>query len=72
MAKYHVGCGIIGIYAGTLNKKGDTWTRKSDVWHQDRMDGLGVTDILDPKQNIRTGVGFLLELFEKILRRNGY
>lgn len=31
MAKYHVGCGIIGIYAGTLNKKGDTWTRKSDV-----------------------------------------
>lgn len=34
-------------------------------WHQERMYRLGVTDILDPKQNIRTGVDFLLELFEK-------
>ena len=31
MAEYHVGCGIIGIYAGTLNKQGNMWTRKSDV-----------------------------------------
>ena len=31
MANYHVGCGIAGIYAGTLNKKGDMWTNKSDV-----------------------------------------
>jgi hypothetical protein len=31
MAEYHVGCGITGIFAGTLNKKGDMWTRKSDV-----------------------------------------
>jgi len=31
MAEYHVGCGAFGIYAGTLNKKGDMWTRKSDV-----------------------------------------
>lgn len=31
MAEYHVGCGITGIYAGTLNKKGDMWTNKSDV-----------------------------------------
>lgn len=31
MAKYHVGCGITGIYAGTLNKKGDMWVNKSDV-----------------------------------------
>lgn len=34
-------------------------------WHQERMDRLGVTDILAPKQNIRTGVDFLLELFNK-------
>lgn len=31
MAEYHVGCGIAGIYAGTLNKKGDKWVNKSDV-----------------------------------------
>lgn len=31
MAEYHVGCGIAGIYAGTLNKKGDMWINKSLV-----------------------------------------
>lgn len=31
MAEYHVGCGAFGIYAGTLNKKGDMWLHKSDV-----------------------------------------
>lgn len=31
MSKYHVGCGITGIFAGTLNKKGNMWVRKSDV-----------------------------------------
>lgn len=31
MTEYHVGCGIMGIYAGTLNKKGDMWLHKSDV-----------------------------------------
>lgn len=31
MAEYHVGCGVFGIYAGTLNKKGDLWQNKSDV-----------------------------------------
>jgi hypothetical protein len=31
MAEYHVGCGITGIFAGTLNKKGDMWINKSDV-----------------------------------------
>ena len=31
MANYHVGCGIAGIYAGILNKKGDMWINKSDV-----------------------------------------
>ncbi len=31
MADYHVGCGIAGIYAGTLNKRKDTWINKSDV-----------------------------------------
>lgn len=31
MADYHVGAGIFGIYAGTLNPKGDTWRNKSEV-----------------------------------------
>lgn len=31
MVKYHVGCGITGIFAGTLNKKGDRWVNKSEV-----------------------------------------
>lgn len=31
MANYHVGCGITGIFAGTLNKRGDMWVNKSDV-----------------------------------------
>lgn len=31
MAQYHVGCGIAGIYAGTITKKGDKWLNKSDV-----------------------------------------
>ena len=31
MAKYHVGCGITGIFAGTINKTGTMWVNKSDV-----------------------------------------
>ena len=34
MAEYHVGCGIAGIYAGTLNKKGDMWVNKSLVTNE--------------------------------------
>lgn len=31
---YHVGAGIFGIYAGTLNPKGDTWRNKSEVTNE--------------------------------------
>ena len=31
MNEYHVGCGITGIFAGTLNKSGTMWRNKSDV-----------------------------------------
>lgn len=34
MADYHVGCGLAGIYAGTLNKNGDRWLHKSDVTNE--------------------------------------
>lgn len=31
MATYHVGCGISGIYAGTVKKNGYEWLNKSNV-----------------------------------------
>ena len=34
MAEYHVGCGIPGIYAGTLKSNGYVWRNKSDVTHE--------------------------------------
>ena len=34
MPEYHVGWGIYGIYAGTINKKGDEWLRKSVVTNE--------------------------------------
>lgn len=30
MAEYHVGAGCFGIYAGTLNKRGDMWQNKTE------------------------------------------
>lgn len=34
MAEYHVGCGITGIFAGTLNKKSNMWLHKQDVTNE--------------------------------------
>lgn len=34
MAEYHVGCGLAGIYAGTLKKNGREWQNKSDVTNE--------------------------------------
>ena len=34
MAEYHVGCGVFGIYAGTLNKNKNMWLHKSDVTNE--------------------------------------
>lgn len=31
MAEYHVGAGLFGIYAGTLDKNGIKWRNKSEV-----------------------------------------
>ena len=31
MANYHVGCGITGIFAGTIDKTSTMWVNKSDV-----------------------------------------
>lgn len=37
MAEYHVGCGMAGIYAGTLNKQGTEWLTKSEVTEEARQ-----------------------------------
>lgn len=34
MANYHVGCGLAGIYAGTLKTNGEEWRNKTDVTHE--------------------------------------
>ena len=34
-------------------------------WHSERMAALGVTDLLDPKQNVTVGVDILAELVAK-------
>lgn len=34
-------------------------------WHQERMDKLGVTDLLDPYQNVIVGVDYLAEMIDK-------
>ena len=34
-------------------------------WHWDRMERLGVTDLLEPSGNFRVGCDFLAELYAK-------
>lgn len=34
-------------------------------WHTERMEELGVTDLMDPIENVRVGINLLIELFEK-------
>ena len=34
-------------------------------WHQARMDKLGVTDLMDPYQNVEVAIDYLDELFDK-------
>lgn len=33
-------------------------------WHSDRMERLGVTDLLDPRQNVAVGIDYLDELMD--------
>lgn len=35
------------------------------IWHKDRMERLGVTDLYDVRQNMMTGVDYLHELSEE-------
>ena len=35
------------------------------IWHWERMNRLGVTDLLDPFQNVTVGIDYVAELFEQ-------
>lgn len=35
-----------------------------NIWHKDRIDRLGCTDLLDPYQNVTVGIDFLSELYD--------
>ena len=34
-------------------------------WHQERMDRLGVTDLMNPYQNVTVGIDYLAEMIAK-------
>ena len=34
-------------------------------WHEERMERLGVTDLIDPYQNVTVGIDYLAELLDK-------
>ena len=67
MADYHVGAGLFGIYAGTLNPKGDTWRNKSEVT-KEALSSVAIY-LLDNKKEFRfqrrsDGKWFVLEVAE--------
>ena len=37
----------------------------SEIWHQDRMERLGVENLADPYDNILVGIDYLQELFRR-------
>lgn len=51
MPEYHVGCGTFGmdIYAGTRNKKGDKWVRKSGVT-KEALDAVALYLLMNNKE----------------------
>lgn len=52
MNEYHVGCGVVGIYAGKLNEDGDTWIHKTDVTKEAIA---AVTEHFMRKDNLQPG-----------------
>lgn len=74
MAEYHVGKGLAGIYAGTLEKSGHMWRNKSDVtdeaiaavfsWFADHM-----PNILELDEGAEYSVTYPSSEYELIMRR---
>lgn len=53
--------------AETVGDGGDSYglMQVQPKWHSERMERLGVTDLLNPEQNAAVGVDYLAELIEK-------
>ena len=49
MTKYHVGCGIAGIYAGLLNKDQNSWKNKTEVT-KEAMDAVSQYLLFNKKE----------------------
>lgn len=74
MAEYHVGNGLAGIYAGTLDKSGMIWRNKSDVtdeaiaavfsWFADHM-----PKILELDENAKFSITYSSSEYELVMRR---
>ena len=63
--------GIIGVESSynhsAVGDSGDSLglMQIQEKWHRERMDRLGVTDLLDPIQNVSVGIDYIAELLEK-------
>lgn len=74
MAEYHVGNGLAGIYAGTLDKSGMMWRNKSDVtdeaiaavfsWFADHM-----SKILELDESAEYSITYPSSDYELVMRR---
>lgn len=65
---YALALGLIERETGFQNMAGDDgasigYMQVQEKWHRDRMDRLGVTDLLEPGGNFRVGCDFLSELY---------
>lgn len=67
---YGIALGLIEKETRFQNVLGDDgastgYMQIQEKWHWDRMERLGVTDLLDPEGNFRVGCDFLAELYGK-------
>ena len=60
MAEYHVGCGLAGIYAGTVKKNGEEWQNKSCVTDE-AIDAVRDWFMLEARDKPRYGFSWKLK-----------
>lgn len=58
MADYHVGCGLAGIYAGTLKKSGKEWLHKTEVTREALDSVVNYMFLQIPKDENTLAYGF--------------
>ena len=67
---YELALAVIEQETGFRNVTGDDgascgYMQIQEKWHRDRMERLGVTDLMDPFGNFRVGCDFLAELLDQ-------